>query len=194
MRNDGGDELRVEAGNHAWVIRAVNRRDFQIDGEHNQKDDGGAEGRDRADEQAGRHERLVPYAALVGREGAQQVAQDPAHQDGRQLQRHSPPDAAADDIRNGSGILVVADAEGALGRVADEIPELAEDILVQAELVLVEGDLLLHLFGGGSGADALAHDGVDRIAGHQTRQDEVQDDRRDKRDDKPDDLLLEVLF
>ena len=193
MGDHGRDEFPVEARDHTRVIRSVDRSHPEGYRKNNQQDHRGAESRNRAEKQADRHQCLIPEAAFVGRQGAQQVAQQPADQDGRQLQCHRPPDTGSDNIGYQAGVLVVADAERTADGIFDKIPELSENVFIQSELVLVECDLFLNLLRGRPGADILSDDGVHRITGHQPRKNEIQDDGSNQCDDKPENLLFEVF-
>ena len=186
------DEIPAQVGDHVEVVAAADGRDLQVNSEDNQHDNGHTESGDVADEQGDGHQDLVPALLQVSCQSAQQVAQNPAGDNGGELQSQGPDDGAGDDVSNGAGILAEGQTEVTLQSVLAEQQELLPHGLVDAELL---GIVFVHLLDCGSighGAH-LGHDTGNGVGGHQTGQNEVQHHCHHECDGEPEEFFTKVF-
>ncbi len=194
MGNHRPDKGPGQVGDHIVVIASRQGCDLQIHGEHHQQDHRHGKGGDIAHKQGHGQQHLVKALLDVGGQGTQHVAQDPAHEDGGQLQSDGPAHGGGNDLADPLGILAEGDAQIAAEQVLHINEELLGHGLVQTELLHV---LLIGLLDDGrvgGAAHQLAGDGGHRVGRHQPGQDKVEENGEHKGDEKPDDLFAEILF
>ena len=193
MGDDRLDKRPGEVGDHITCIAACQGRDLQIDAEDDQQNNCHCEGRDISEEDGYRQQNLIKALAQVCSHCAQDVAQDPADQNGGQLQGHRPADGGGEDVAHLAGVLTEGFAEIAMEHILDEHAELDDHGLVGAELLLIV--LVNFTDGGGVGhtGGQLAGDGGNGVGRHQPGQDEIENDGKHQRDEEPQQLLAEVF-
>ena len=146
-----------------------------------------------AKEQEHRHQNLVETLADVRCQSAQKVAQEPADQNGGQLEADSPHNGAGNNVADRSGILTEGKAKIAMDRVLAENQKLLGHGLIGAELFGIVLINLLHSGGVGHTGSQLTGDSGNRVSRHQTGQEEVQKDCDHERDQEPDDFFTKIF-
>ena len=193
MRNHRGNKLPAEIGNHIKTIAAGNGSPFQFHGEENKKNHCHTESRDVAQKQEGREQNLVKALADVRRQGAKQVAKQPANQDRGQLQADRPHDGAGNNVADGSGILAEGKPEVAVDGVLAENQKLLRHRLIRTELFCITLVNFLHGRGVGHTVRHFTGDGRDRVGRHQPGQKEIEEYCNDKSNKKPDYFFSKIF-
>ena len=193
MLDHGLDEGPAEIGDHIEGIAAGDGEPLQVDGEEDQQHDRHTEGGHVAQEQERGEQDLVEALADIGGKGTQDIAQQPADDDRRELQAHGPHDRVAYDITYGTGVLAERGAEIALQGILGEAEELLMHGQVGAEFFLEALVDLLDCGGIGHALGHLAGDGGDGIHRHHPGQEEVQDHGHHEGDGEPQQLFAKIL-
>ena len=173
MRTDVADELPGERRLQTVGERVADREPTQHHAEQVQRTHGEPEVRERADEHQHRRKRGVDRAAPPPRgQDAQQVTHDGGNHQCGSAQQECPADLGRDDL---------GDRGGETGDGNTHLP--GEDVVQVVDVLLPNGSIVntqqlaqgLDLFGLHSVLGAGEHAG-DGVAGHETREQEIQGD------------------
>ena len=168
MSNHALDEGPGQIGDHITCIAACQRRDLQVDAEDDQQHNCHSKGRNISEEDGYREQDLVKALSQVCSHCAKNVAEDPADQNGGQLQRHSPADGGSQNITDLPGILAEGFAEIAMKHILHEHTKLHDHGFVGAKLLLI---VLINFTDGSSVGHTrgqLAGDGRNGVGRHQS--------------------------
>ena len=166
---------------------------MQLGGQQPQQEHAQAKSRYIADKHEHRHQHRVHRAPYVGGDGPQHVANEPAHQNGGDLQAQRPDDGRADDVVDRAGVLGNGRAQIPAQGVAGKGKELLGQGFIQPKIL---GVLLHHLLAHAGVGDArrrLVYQHIHWVAGHEAGQQEVQKHGDDKRYHIPYDSVA-VIF